>query len=64
MFLNQEDQVFWIYFHLKLKYCIFIASQYVTEWIFILCWVSLSFICYFYKPKSLIRTSNLYFNCF
>lgn len=23
MFLNQEDQVFWIYFHLKLKYCIF-----------------------------------------
>lgn len=61
MFLNQEDWVFWIYFHLKLKYCIFIASLHVMG-VFILCWVSLSFICYFYKPKSLISTSNLYFN--
>lgn len=34
MFLNQEDQVFWIYFHLKLKYCNFIASQYVMGWDF------------------------------
>lgn len=34
MFLNQEDQVFWICFHLKLKYCNFIASQYVMGWDF------------------------------
>lgn len=34
MFLNQEDRVFWIYFHLELKYCIFIASLHVMGFSF------------------------------
>lgn len=34
MFLNQEDQVFWISSHLRLKYRIFIASPHVMGFSF------------------------------